>query len=129
MEIFEILDDAGEQNDLKQKIVTFLNQKKLTDKDKATLIEWGFRLVTYHKAGLKRPGRRTSRSCHPERSRGILALPFSLRSRKLEILRLAQDDRRNCRDVTTRLSFCIVMFSTATSPGRDKAYATAAPIS
>jgi phenylalanine-4-hydroxylase len=53
MEIFEILDDAGEQNDLKQKIVTFLNQKKLIDTDKATLIEWGFRLVTYHKAGLE----------------------------------------------------------------------------
>jgi phenylalanine-4-hydroxylase len=53
MEIFEILDDAGEQNDLKQRIVTFLNQKKLVDKDKATLIEWGFRLVTYHKAGLQ----------------------------------------------------------------------------
>src|SRR3954465_7819342 len=53
MEIFEILDDAGEQNHLKQKIVTFLNEKKLIDKDKATLIEWGFRLVTYHKAGLE----------------------------------------------------------------------------
>jgi phenylalanine-4-hydroxylase len=53
MEIFELLDDAGEQNDLKQRIVTFLNQKKLTDKDKATVIEWGFRLVTYHKAGLE----------------------------------------------------------------------------
>jgi phenylalanine-4-hydroxylase len=53
MEIFAILDDAGEQNDLKQKIVTFLNQKKLTDPDKATLIEWGFRLVTYHKTGLQ----------------------------------------------------------------------------
>ncbi|HEV2806078.1 MAG TPA: aromatic amino acid hydroxylase [Chthoniobacterales bacterium] len=56
MEIFEILDDAGEQNDLKQRIVTFLNQKKLTDKEKATLIEWGFRLVTYHKAGLETAG-------------------------------------------------------------------------
>src|SRR5205085_7235103 len=53
MEIFEILDDAGEQNELKQRIVTFLNEKKLIDKDKATLIEWGFRLVTYHKAGLQ----------------------------------------------------------------------------
>lgn len=53
MEIFEILDDAGEQNDLKQRIVTFLNQKKSADKDKATVIEWGFRLVTYHKAGLQ----------------------------------------------------------------------------
>ncbi len=53
MEIFELLDDAGEQNELKQKIVTFLNEKKLIDRDKATLIEWGFRLVTYHKAGLQ----------------------------------------------------------------------------
>ena len=53
MEIFELLDDAGVQNELKQRIVTFLNQKKLTDKEKATLIEWGFRLVTYHKAGLE----------------------------------------------------------------------------
>jgi len=56
MEIFELLDDAGEQNDLKQRIMIFLNQKKLTDKDKATLIEWGFRLVTYHKAGLETAG-------------------------------------------------------------------------
>ncbi|MFL6589829.1 MAG: aromatic amino acid hydroxylase [Chthoniobacterales bacterium] len=56
MEIFEILDDAGEQNDLKQKIMTFLNQKKLTDKEKATLIEWGFRLVTYHKSDLQTAG-------------------------------------------------------------------------
>ena len=53
MEIFEILDDAGAQNALKQKIVTFLNEKKITDKEKATVIEWGFRLVTYHKAGLQ----------------------------------------------------------------------------
>jgi phenylalanine-4-hydroxylase len=53
MEIFEILDDAGEQNELKQKIVTFLNFKKTTDPDVATLIEWGFRLVTYHKTMLQ----------------------------------------------------------------------------
>jgi len=53
MEIFEILDEIAEQNALKQKIVTFLNEKKLIDRDKATLIEWGFRLVTYHKPGLQ----------------------------------------------------------------------------
>ncbi len=53
MEIFEILDDAGEQNALKQKLVTFLNEKKLVDKEKATLIGWGFRLVTYHKTSLQ----------------------------------------------------------------------------
>jgi len=53
MEIFEILDETAQQNDLKQKIVTFLNQKRLIDKNKETLIDWGFRLVTYHKAGLQ----------------------------------------------------------------------------
>ena len=53
MEIFEILDDLALQNDLKQKIVTFLNRKKTEDKDVSTLIEWGFRLVTYHKTGLQ----------------------------------------------------------------------------
>ncbi|MDQ2659043.1 MAG: aromatic amino acid hydroxylase [Verrucomicrobiota bacterium] len=53
LEIFEILDDAGLQNPLKQKIVTFLNEKKLIDPAKATLIEWGFRLVTYHKTELQ----------------------------------------------------------------------------
>ena len=53
MEIFEILDDAGEQNELKQRIVTFLNEKKKLDADKSTVIEWGFRLVTYHKTGLQ----------------------------------------------------------------------------
>jgi phenylalanine-4-hydroxylase len=49
MEIFEILDDQALQNELKQKIVTFLNRRKTEDKDIATLVEWGFRLVTYHK--------------------------------------------------------------------------------
>ncbi len=34
MEIFEILDDAGEQNALKQKIVTFLNERKSPTKTK-----------------------------------------------------------------------------------------------
>ena len=53
MEIFEILDDLALQNDLKQRIVTFLNRKKTEDKDVSTLIEWGFRLVTYHKTGLQ----------------------------------------------------------------------------
>jgi phenylalanine-4-hydroxylase len=53
MEIFEILDDAGEQNDVKQRIVGFLNEKKKLDPDKATVIDWGFRLVTYHKTGLQ----------------------------------------------------------------------------
>jgi phenylalanine-4-hydroxylase len=55
MEIFEILDDAGEQNELKQRIVAFLNEKKKLNADKATLISWGFRLVTYHKTELQTP--------------------------------------------------------------------------
>ncbi|MEP6777378.1 MAG: aromatic amino acid hydroxylase [Chthoniobacterales bacterium] len=56
MEIFEILDDLALQNELKQKIVTFLNLRKGEDKEIATLIEWGFRLVTYHKSGLQPAG-------------------------------------------------------------------------
>jgi phenylalanine-4-hydroxylase len=53
MEIFEILDETGQQNALKQQIMTFLNGRKAIDKDNATLIEWGFRLVTYHKTSLE----------------------------------------------------------------------------
>jgi phenylalanine-4-hydroxylase len=53
LEIFEILDETGQQNALKQNAMTFLNGRKTIDKDNATLIEWGFRLVIYHKAGLQ----------------------------------------------------------------------------
>ena len=53
LEIFEILDETGQQNALKQNAMTFLNGRKTIDKDNATLIEWGFRLVTYHKKGLE----------------------------------------------------------------------------
>ena len=49
MEIYEILDDLDEQKPLREKIAQFLNARKAADKDIATLIEWGFRLVTYHK--------------------------------------------------------------------------------
>ncbi|HEY2800276.1 MAG TPA: aromatic amino acid hydroxylase [Chthoniobacterales bacterium] len=49
MEIYEILDEIEEQKPLKGKIAQFLNARKAADKDIATLIEWGFRLVTYHK--------------------------------------------------------------------------------
>jgi phenylalanine-4-hydroxylase len=48
MEIYEILDELGEQKPLKEKIARFLNARKVEDKEIATLIEWGFRLVTYH---------------------------------------------------------------------------------
>ncbi len=53
MEIFEILDETGLQNALKQHVMTFLNGRKALDRDNATLIEWGFRLVTYHKTNLQ----------------------------------------------------------------------------
>src|SRR5205807_2716342 len=49
MEIFEILDTTDQQRELKAKIEKFLNQKRASDKDKALIIEWGFRLVEYHK--------------------------------------------------------------------------------
>ncbi len=48
MEIFEILDELDEQKPLKEKIAQFLSARKATNKEIATLIEWGFRLVTYH---------------------------------------------------------------------------------
>ena len=55
MEIFEILDDIEQQSALKNKIQEYLNTKRASDKDKSVLIEWGFRLVQYHKAGVAAP--------------------------------------------------------------------------
>jgi len=52
MEIFEILDQIEEQPALKDRIEEFLNQKGLTDKEKSVMIEWGFRLVKYHRQGI-----------------------------------------------------------------------------
>jgi len=49
MEIFEILDEIGEQKELKERVAKFLQTRKAADKDISTLVEWGFRLVTYHK--------------------------------------------------------------------------------
>jgi len=49
MEIFEILDTTDQQPQLKAKIEKFLDRKRASDKDKSVLIEWGFRLVEYHK--------------------------------------------------------------------------------
>ena len=49
MEIFEMLDDLDEQPALKTKVASFLEQRKAADKEIATLVEWGFRLVTYHR--------------------------------------------------------------------------------
>jgi phenylalanine-4-hydroxylase len=51
MEIFEILETTDQQSQLKARIEKFLNEKKASTKDLATLISWGFRLVGYHKHG------------------------------------------------------------------------------
>ena len=53
MEIFEVLDEIEKQPALKAKIEKFLNQKSASDKDKSVLIEWGFRLVKYHRQGIQ----------------------------------------------------------------------------
>ena len=47
MEIFEILDAADQQRELKTRIEKFLNERKAKTKDLSTLISWGFRLVEY----------------------------------------------------------------------------------
>lgn len=52
MEIFEILDEIEQQQALKDRIEKFLNQKRATDKEKSVVIEWGFRLVKYHRQGI-----------------------------------------------------------------------------
>jgi phenylalanine-4-hydroxylase len=49
MEIFEILDEVGQQPELKERVAKFLKQVAVTNKDKQTLVDWGFRLVEYHK--------------------------------------------------------------------------------
>jgi phenylalanine-4-hydroxylase len=49
MEIFEILETTNQQPELKARIEKFLNGKKAQTKDLTTLIDWGFRLVEYHK--------------------------------------------------------------------------------
>jgi phenylalanine-4-hydroxylase len=49
MEVFEMLDDTDQQPTLKERIAGFLRQVAVTSKDKQTLIDWGFRLVKYHK--------------------------------------------------------------------------------
>jgi phenylalanine-4-hydroxylase len=49
MEIFEILDEVGQQPELKERVAKFLKQVASTNKDKQTLVDWGFRLVEYHK--------------------------------------------------------------------------------
>jgi phenylalanine-4-hydroxylase len=52
MEIFEILETAEQQPELKEKVRKFLEKKKANAKDLSTLVSWGFRLVEYHRQGV-----------------------------------------------------------------------------
>ncbi|MGI8890553.1 MAG: aromatic amino acid hydroxylase [Chthoniobacterales bacterium] len=49
MEIFELLDETGEQSALKEQVQKFLEEMKTRNSDLTTLIGWGFRLVSYHR--------------------------------------------------------------------------------
>src|SRR5947199_7424524 len=49
MEIFELLDETAEQTQLKDRIAGFLRKIATSTPDKKTLVDWGFRLVEYHK--------------------------------------------------------------------------------
>jgi phenylalanine-4-hydroxylase len=49
MEIFELLDETEHQPKLKERVAAFLKKIASTNKDKQTLVDWGFRLVKYHK--------------------------------------------------------------------------------
>lgn len=64
MDIFEILDDTEQQPELKERVATFLKKVATTDKDKQTLVDWGFRLVTYHKLPEYRAIRERAETAH-----------------------------------------------------------------
>ena len=64
MEIFELLDDTEKQPELKERVSSFLKKVASTDKDKQTLVEWGFRLVTYHKLPEYRAIRERAATAH-----------------------------------------------------------------
>jgi hypothetical protein len=64
MEIFELLDDTEQPPELKERVSNFLKNIASTDKDKQTLVEWGFRLVTYHKLPEYRAIRERATTAH-----------------------------------------------------------------
>jgi phenylalanine-4-hydroxylase len=64
MDIFEILDDTGHPPELKERVSNFLKKIASTDKDKQTLVEWGFRLVKYHKLPEYRAIRERAATAH-----------------------------------------------------------------
>jgi phenylalanine-4-hydroxylase len=64
MEIYELLDDAEQQPKLKERIAQFLRQIATQNKDKQTLVDWGFRLVKYHKMPEYRAIRERAATAH-----------------------------------------------------------------
>jgi hypothetical protein len=64
MEIFELLDDTEQQPELKARIAKFLKSVAVENKDKATLVDWGFRLVKYHKMPEYRAIRERAAAAH-----------------------------------------------------------------
>jgi phenylalanine-4-hydroxylase len=64
MEIFELLDEAEQQSELKERIAKFLKSVATQNKDKATLVDWGFRLVKYHKMPEYRAIRERAAAAH-----------------------------------------------------------------
>ena len=64
MEIFELLDDTEQQPELKERIAQYLRSVASQNKDKATLVDWGFRLVKYHKMPEYRAIRERAAAAH-----------------------------------------------------------------
>jgi len=64
MEIFELLDDTEQQPQVKERIAQYLKAVALQNKDKATLVDWGFRLVKYHKMPEYRAIRERAATAH-----------------------------------------------------------------
>jgi len=64
MEIFELLDDTEQQPELQERIAHYLKSVASQNKDKATLVDWGFRLVKYHKMPEYRAIRKGATATH-----------------------------------------------------------------
>ncbi len=64
MEIYELLDDTDQQPELRERVANFLRQVATQNKDKQTLVDWGFRLVKYHKMPEYRAIRERAAAAH-----------------------------------------------------------------
>jgi phenylalanine-4-hydroxylase len=64
MEIYELLDDTDQQPELRERVAKFLRNIASQNKDKQTLVDWGFRLVKYHKMPEYRAIRERAAAAH-----------------------------------------------------------------